>query len=442
VLRETLDILNNYNPPSYSRLVSSVDRLARLLGDNEEPESGVGEDSDRNDDRTEDSSDRQTKSQNENKGQEKEDQGDEELDEKTRDPVIAIVNPFSDPENDALYACIDLTDSYIRASTRPHWETIEVYSPHGNGSGAVRISTAPPTSIEVQKQIENNVYSMVRRYVKSPQMVTKRRLERGNRLDRSVWRAATGQRTVFKRKKYDLGLSVSVCLCVDMSLSMVYHKNPRGTYLHGLSHYASSQLVATAIARGLNRAGIPTAVVGFTSRLGTTVSFPWLYRNQPICLYEILPYSPVKSDLGMFIGIQHAGENYDGESLTAIFEKWVRPRPEEYKAMIVLSDGDPVGPMVSSRDLNWNGSSNKTYSVGEELHKSHDKMLDFLKASLHGSLDSLRQLGVDPLGIGLYNNKSVKEFYTNYLILGPDASLETEIPKAITDYLIKEVICS
>ena len=204
----------------------------------------------------------------------------------------------------------------------------------------------------------------------------------------SLHRVLQGDARVFQRKEESRSKDTAVMLLVDNSGSM---SGPR---------IITAMQSAYALAVTLERVGIPSEIMGFTtgyasrqvclqadeemrkgirfSRTTTTIVMPvfktFAERVTPIVKRRIA------YQLNMQVGMN---VNIDGESLEYGAARLL-PRRESRKVMIVLSDGSPVGS-----------------GTGPHLKKV---------------VNDLGRIGIETVGIGIQSN-AVKNFYPRSLVL-------------------------
>ncbi|MGF1612783.1 MAG: cobaltochelatase subunit CobT [Gammaproteobacteria bacterium] len=112
---------------------------------------------------------------------------------------------------------------------------------------------------------------------------------------------------------------------------------------------------ADVLARTLERCGVKTEILGFTTRAwkGGQVRERWIEGGKPAnpgrlndlrhIIYKSadMPWRQARSNLGLMLREGLLKENIDGEALTWAYQRLLR-RPEERRILMVISDGTPV----------------------------------------------------------------------------------------------------
>lgn len=245
---------------------------------------------------------------------------------------------------------------------------------------------------------------------------------RSGRLHNSnLFKLKTGDTRVFRRKEEHTSKDVAVQLVVDCSGSMSGHK------------IRVAQQCAYGLSSALDRIGITNEVIGFTTghdystremeeatrevmsglrKKGKGSSkFPGFGRLEPL-------YHPVFKDFGerftpdvrkrmAFMGEGlDLRNNVDGESVAAAYKR-LAARSEAGKIMIVISDGSPAC----------------YYGRGLDQH-------------LHKVVKEIEADGCDVIGIGV-EDRSVKRFYKNHIIINNVDDLPKTIMKALKKLIAK-----
>jgi cobaltochelatase CobT len=112
---------------------------------------------------------------------------------------------------------------------------------------------------------------------------------------------------------------------------------------------------ADVLARTLERCGVKTEILGFTTRAwkGGQVRERWIEGGKPprpgrlndlrhiIYKSADTPWRQARKNLGLMLREGILKENIDGEALTWAYQRLL-PRPEERRILMVISDGTPV----------------------------------------------------------------------------------------------------
>lgn len=118
---------------------------------------------------------------------------------------------------------------------------------------------------------------------------------------------------------------------------------------------ALAAISADVLARTLERCGVKTEILGFTTRAwkGGQVREQWLEKGKPPSpgrlndLRHIVyksadtPWRQARKNLGLMLREGILKENIDGEALTWAHQRLLQ-RPEERRILMVISDGTPV----------------------------------------------------------------------------------------------------
>ncbi|NQY82960.1 MAG: cobaltochelatase subunit CobT, partial [Alphaproteobacteria bacterium] len=151
------------------------------------------------------------------------------------------------------------------------------------------------------------------------------------------------QPLLFKQEKSAPFQNTVVSLLIDNSGSM------RGRPI------SIAAISVDILARTLERCGVTTEVLGFTTRSwrGGRVKDAWIAAAKPIrpgrlnelrhiiYKYADKPYRRIRNNLGLMLQEGLLKENIDGEALIWAYRRLL-VRPEERRIMIVISDGAPV----------------------------------------------------------------------------------------------------
>lgn len=215
----------------------------------------------------------------------------------------------------------------------------------------------------------------------------------------SLYRVLQGDPRVFQRKEEHTSKDTAVMLLVDQSGSM-----------HG-SRIVVAMQSAYALAQTLERVGIPSEIIGFTTGSMSHAARQQVYeeyrkhnvrfdRDSSTVVMPIYKTfnerlsSTVKRRIAYQLNVQAGmNTNTDGESLEYAAQRLI-PRREKRKVMLVLSDGQPVGSGTGSH--------------------------------LKATVKSLTRMGIETVGIGIQTD-AVKHFYPRYMTLND----VTELPAAV-----------
>jgi nitric oxide reductase activation protein len=215
----------------------------------------------------------------------------------------------------------------------------------------------------------------------------------------SLYRVLQGDPRVFQRKEEHTSKDTAVMLLVDNSGSM------QG------GRIVVAMQAAYALAQTLERVGIPSEIIGFTTGALSSSSRQQAYdeyskhgiRFSRDCSTIVMPIfktfnerlnGTVKKRIAYQLNAQVGmNTNTDGESLEYAAQRLI-PRRERRKVMLVLSDGQPVGEGTSTH--------------------------------LKATVKSLTKMGVETVGIGIQTD-AVKNYYPRHMTLN---NLQ-ELPAAV-----------
>lgn len=215
----------------------------------------------------------------------------------------------------------------------------------------------------------------------------------------SLYRVMQGDPRVFQRKEEHNSKDTAVMLLVDNSGSMSGDR------------CVVAMKSAYALAQTLERVGIPSEIIGFTtgnmSRAAQQqasdeytkhgVHFSRSHHTIVMPIYKTFNErlnATVKKRIAFQLNVQAGmNTNTDGESLEYAAMRLI-PRREKRKVMLVLSDGQPVG-------------------TGSGQH-------------LKATVQNLTRIGIETVGIGIQSD-AVKHFYPRYMTL----QNVTDLPAAV-----------
>ena len=238
----------------------------------------------------------------------------------------------------------------------------------------------------------------------------------------SLYKLKTGDTRVFRRKEEMRTKNTAVLLLVDCSGSMGYR-----------DRIVIASDAAYALCSSLDRVGIATQVVGFT-----TDTNDFFYEAQA----EVLKISRERSTMVGFdrvealympiyktfderltpdseqrlaaIPFTSMRNNADGECVE-IAADMLRKRSEERKILVVLSDGEPAMASV--------------YSSGFRSMRRAEEHLEKVVREVEDS-------GIETLGIGIETD-AVQHFYPKNIVLDDVAELPTKIVSEMTSMLLR-----
>jgi cobalamin biosynthesis protein CobT len=242
----------------------------------------------------------------------------------------------------------------------------------------------------------------------------------------NLYRLKTGNPKVFRQRiKSDTIRETAVSLCVDLSGSMCGSK------------IAIAMQSASALAKALDRSGVPCEVIGFTTyyrgyKLGKKNWDSMIEVDKGIRQIErilkkspsrmeplFMPifkgfdesYNPTTSrDMALYASsnVENLNENIDGESVEIAYKRLLTRR-EPNKLLIVLSDGSPAG--------RGEGSSKRKHlrEVAEKIGNSDD---------------------VDIFAIGIEDG-SVKSYYKEHTVIRNVQELPNKILDKVKSSVLK-----
>jgi cobaltochelatase CobT len=220
----------------------------------------------------------------------------------------------------------------------------------------------------------------------------------------------------FKQERETEFKDTIVCLLIDNSGSM------RGRPI------TIAAMCADVLARTLERCGVKTEILGFTTRTwkGGKSRDLWIQNGRPEkpgrlndlrhIIYKAAdaPWRRARKNLGLMLKEGILKENIDGEALAWAYNR-IAPRPEQRKILMVISDGAPVDDSTLSvnpanileRDLrhviDWIEMTGKVTLTAIGI--GHDVTRHYQRAIMIGDASELGEALISGLS-GLFDDTS------------------------------------
>ena len=231
-----------------------------------------------------------------------------------------------------------------------------------------------------------------------------RNREEGQLDSRKLVAAYRGEVNVHRVREPAEDMDVAVMLVVDQSGSMAGER------------IELAQEAAVCYAEALDRTNIPFCLTGFTTSYSPREKLNPLedartdsYRNYPLDLYIYKrfnePLKQARPAIGAMVRCNMV-DNADGDSLMQFYWKFLKPRDEQRKVMIVFSDGQPA-------------------ARGGDQDKRLRSVVSYIESE-----------GVELLGVGIQSN-AVKMYYKKWVLVNRLEDLSktalTELAKLLLD---------
>jgi hypothetical protein len=390
------------------------------LEEGDEGESDKGKSKDSPDDSKDENDDEAGESESED-GSESEEDDESEGDASTFNPFDESEEMF-DPEDQRLSTIKELARGAVRSSdyipyTTDHDEMIEV-RPGSKDS-----------LIKIEKSVESIIGNLSRKFEKIFHANNRTRNQPGHRSGKinasALARLVVNDNRVFRRKSVMKTKNYAVSLLVDCSGSMEQDIKGRNVSRKHVDYQPKIKLAIEstfALASVLQKLKIPFEISGFTNNCHIEPTFSesnYELRRQgftrftPLTTYMYKQWhqnfdTRRKLALADYEGTRmHC--NLDGESVRAAADRLMR-RPEEGKALIVLSDGYPSGGPSDVYE------HEHMKLVAEQLEK---------------------EKSMDLIGIGIASD-AVSNFYSNYVVVEDVNKLPEVLFKKLSSLILQQ----